>query len=88
VLVAGSDGTFYQVKASGMSLMELIHDALLYPRETKCAIYHSHGAVRTELASEPQKIHLPPLPCHSLCSRKVGVPSREIGLDCTVGQPA
>ena len=32
----GSDGTFYQVKASAMSLMELIHDALLYPRETKC----------------------------------------------------
>ena len=37
---AGSDGTFYQVKASAMSLMELVHDALLYPRETKCAPAH------------------------------------------------
>lgn len=34
---AGSDGTFYQVRASAMSLMELVHDALLYPRETKYA---------------------------------------------------
>ncbi|CAL5228776.1 g11966 [Coccomyxa viridis] len=31
----GSDGTFYQVKASAMSVMELVYDALLYPRETK-----------------------------------------------------
>ena len=37
----GSDGTFYQVKASAMSLMELVHDALLYPRETKCAPAHA-----------------------------------------------
>ena len=37
---AGSDGTFYQVKASAMSVMELVHDALLYPRETKCVPLH------------------------------------------------
>ena len=35
VFAAGSDGSFYQVKASSMSLMELVYDALLYPRETK-----------------------------------------------------
>ena len=34
-IVAGSDGSFYQVKASSMSLMELVYDALLYPTETK-----------------------------------------------------
>ena len=41
----GSDGTFYQVKASAMSLMELVHDALLYPRETKCAPAHAQPSV-------------------------------------------
>ncbi|CAK0782562.1 hypothetical protein CVIRNUC_005774 [Coccomyxa viridis] len=41
--VIGSDGTFYQVRASAMSLMEFIHDALLYPRGTKAM----HGGKKT-----------------------------------------
>lgn len=42
--IAGGDGTFFPNRAAAMSLHELIHDAFLYPQETKCVLQFCSSA--------------------------------------------